>query len=122
MEMGVPAKNITVSGFSKGSVIALAVSGAVQNPEVNYVLLAGCSDFLNDKYQVDASLASGRILSIYDKGDEKFGSCKSMIKKSDSVKFKEKKLNTGKGHKLFKIPKEKFIKEWRDPLLKWSGA
>lgn len=38
---GVPAKNITISGFSKGSIITLAAAGAIQNPDVNYVLLAG---------------------------------------------------------------------------------
>ena len=63
---GVPAKNITVSGFSKGSIIALTASGGINNPNVNYVLLAGCSEFLNEKYNVDPAKAVGRILSIYD--------------------------------------------------------
>ena len=41
---GVPAKNITISGFSKGSIIALATAGAINNKDINYVLLAGCSE------------------------------------------------------------------------------
>ena len=79
---GVPAKNITISGFSKGAIIALATAGEVQNSEVNYVLLAGCSDFLNNKYGVDPNVAVGRILSIYDSDDHKFGSCSGVIEKT----------------------------------------
>ena len=40
---GVSASNITISGFSKGSIITLAAAGAINNKDINYVLLAGCS-------------------------------------------------------------------------------
>ena len=86
------------------------------------MLLAGCSDDLNSKYGVDPTKAIGRILSIYDADDEKFGSCYGTINESDKVKFKEIELESGKGHKLFRIPKEKFIEQWRDPLVEWAGA
>jgi len=119
---GVPPENITISGFSKGSIIALAAAGAIDNPKINYVLLAGCSDYLNDKYDVDPKKAVGRILSIYDSGDEKFESCEGVIKPSDKVKFEETDLDSGKGHKVFRIPKEKFIEQWRDPLIEWAGV
>lgn len=116
---GVPAKNITVSGFSKGSIITLAAAGAINNPAVNYVLLAGCSDELNEKYNVDTSKAAGRIYSIYDSGDEKFESCEGTIKPSATLKFEEIDLDSGKGHKVFRIPKDKFIEQWRDPMTDW---
>ena len=119
---GVPAKNITISGFSKGSIIALAAAGAINNPNVNYVLLAGCSEDLNNKYSVDAKKAAGRILSIYDSGDEKFESCEETIKPSSKVKFEEIDLDSGKGHKIFRIPKDKFIEQWRDPLIEWVNG
>ena len=67
-------------------------------------------------------MAMGRILSIYDLEDEKFGSCAAILGGNKNVRFKEIELNTGKGHKLFRIPKEKFIEQWRDPLLEWAGA
>ena len=118
----VPAKNITVSGFSKGSIIALATAGTINNPSINYVLLAGCSEELNEKYSVDASKAAGRILSIYDSGDEKFESCDGTIKPSKKVKFEETDLDSGKGHKIFRIPKDKFIEQWRDPLIEWVNG
>ena len=119
---GVPASNITVSGFSKGAIIALAASSVINNPDVNYVLLAGCSDDLNEKYNVDPTKAVGRILAIYDSGDEKFGSCDGEVNASKKVTFEEVELDSGKGHKLFRIPKDKFIEQWCDPLLSWAGA
>jgi len=119
---GVPAKNITVSGFSKGAIIAIAVAGEVNNAKVNYVLLAGCSMDLNDKYSIETDKVAGRILSVYDADDEKFGSCDGVISVSGKSKLEELELDSGKGHKLFRIPKEKFIEQWRDPLLEWAGA
>lgn len=119
---GVPAENITISGFSKGAVITLAVASKVNNKSINYVLLAGCSANLNGKYGIDASKASGRILSIYDSDDSKFGSCDDVLKESDNLSFEEVGLNSGKGHKVFRIPKEKFIELWRDPLVDWADA
>ena len=119
---GVSPKNITISGYSKGAVIALASAGTIKNPEVNYVLLAGCSGELNSKYDVDPAKAIGRILSIYDADDDKFGSCYGTITASDKVTFEEIELTSGKGHKLFRIPKDKFIQQWRDPLVEWAGA
>ena len=122
LSKGVPAKNISVTGFSKGSIIALATAGAINNPDINYVLLAGCSEELNEKYHVNSTKAAGRILSIYDSGDEKFDSCEETIKPSKTVKFEETDLDSGKGHKIFRIPKEKFIEQWRDPLIEWING
>ena len=119
---GVSAKNITISGFSKGSIIALATASVIKNQDINYVLLAGCSALLNKKYGVNPAKAVGRILSIYDSGDGKFGSCSGIINKSDKTQLEETELDSGKGHKLFRIPKEKFIEQWRDPLVDWAGA
>ncbi|MDH5206105.1 MAG: hypothetical protein OEW36_10640 [Hylemonella sp.] len=119
---GVPPEHITIGGYSKGAVIALAAAGAIRNPKVNYVLLAGCSKFLNEKYGVDPTKAVGRILSIYDVADDKFGSCDGIIRATDGLFFKEAKLESGKGHQVFRIPKKKFIKLWRDLLIDWAGA
>jgi len=122
LEKGVPAKNITLSGYSKGSIIALAAAGAIQIAELNYVLLAGCSEALNLKYHVDSKKVIGRLLSIYDSRDTTFGSCEGIIVNSDQVQFEEIELDSGKGHKLFGLIKEKFIEQWRDLLLDWAGA
>ena len=119
LSKGVSAKNISITGFSKGAIISLAVAGVLNNTKINYVLLAGCSEELNEKYSIDTSKLTGRILSLYDSDDEKFGSCEDIIKSSAKVLFEETDLESGKGHKLFRIPKEKFISQWRDPLIEW---
>ena len=116
---GVPAKNIYVSGFSKGAVITLAAAGTINNPNINYILLAGCSEFLNEKYSVNPAKAVGRIFVIYDSGDEKYGSCDGTLTTSDNLKLEETDIDSGKGHKVFRIAKEKFISQWRDPLVEW---
>ena len=119
LSKGVPAKNIYVSGFSKGAVIALASSGAINNPNINYILLAGCSEMLNEKYSVNPNKAVGRVFVIYDSGDEKYGSCESTLTASEKLKLEETDIDSGKGHKVFRIAKEKFISQWRDPMLEW---
>lgn len=116
---GVPAKNIYVSGFSKGAVIALAATGTINNPNVNYILLSGCSEFLNEKYNVDPKKAVGRVFVIYDSGDDKYGSCDGILTTSENLKLDETDIDSGKGHKVFRIAKEKFISQWRDPMLEW---
>ena len=45
-----------------------------------------------------------------------------VINESDKVTLTEIELESGKGHKLFRIPKDKFIEQWRDPLIEWAGA
>ena len=65
---GVPARNVTVVGASKGGVIAAFVSTLLRNRDVNYVILAGCSgggQYLQHKVDFH-----GRVLSIYDTADE----------------------------------------------------
>ena len=116
---GVPAKHIIVSGFSKGAVITLATASTLQNPKINYVLLAGCSDDLNEKFNITADKIVGKFLAIYDSDDDKFGSCSDIIKVNKNTVLEETELESGKGHKLFRIPKEKFISQWRDPMLSW---
>lgn len=119
LSKGVPAKNIYVSGFSKGAVIALAAAGAINNPDMNYILLAGCSAMLNEKYNVDPNKAAGRVFVIYDSGDDKYGSCDGTLTASDKLKLEETDIDSGKGHKVFRIAKEKFISQWRDPMIDW---
>lgn len=119
LSKGVPANHISVTGFSKGALISLAVANIMNNPKINYVLLAGCSESLNEKYNIKTDNVTGRILAIHDADDDKFTSCSDMIKPSANVILEETELESGKGHKLFRIMKEKFISQWRDPLISW---
>jgi len=116
LSKGVPPRNITVAGYSKGSLITAATATKLVNPKINFVLVSGCTD----RYDLDYSKIMGRILSIYDKGDEGWFSCAGRIPVgNDDVDFKEIELLMGKGHKGFRIPKSKFMQQWQTPLFDW---
>jgi RNase P/RNase MRP subunit p29 len=115
---GTKPEDITVSGFSLGSNTSLLVSGLVANPNVNYVLLAGCPVKPSVPVTIDFTKLKGRILSIVDSKDEKFGSCKGRI--SDDMLRKEVVLETGLGHKLFLQTDAEHFKLWKEPLENWA--
>ena len=120
IKRGVPASHISVVGYSKGSLISQAVAEQVNNAKVNYVWLAGCSD----TYPLNQRNLKGRVLSIIDKNDFEFHSCnqKTYIKKQQGLKFKEITLDSGLGHNLFRVPREKFTKLWQEPLKAWLAS
>jgi len=116
LSKGVPANNITVSGYSKGALITQAVSGLLQNPNINFILIAGCTDL----YQIDPSIIQGRILSIYDKEDDQFYSCSKRINaRGEGVTFKEVSIISGRGHRVFRLPEQKYLDLWVDALFAW---
>lgn len=110
LKKGVPAKNITVGGYSRGARVSIIVSDLVANSEVNYVLLAGC--YVRDEFGDDMQ---GRILSIYDLDDKIFGSCAEAVAGKEGITFKEVELDTGYGHGMGKEVRD----EWLNPMLDW---
>jgi len=79
LNAGVPAKNITVVGASKGASIAMFVSHLVESQEINIVIMAICHlDIVKDLKQGQISLF-GNVLSIYDSADELAGSCQDLF-------------------------------------------
>ena len=70
---GVPAKNITVAGHSKGGMIAMLVMSILAEPDIAYVNFAGCgkesSGFSGFRRfaKTRAPRARGRLLSAYDR-------------------------------------------------------
>jgi hypothetical protein len=110
---GVPAKHITVIGASKGAGIAMYVSSKLRDREVNYVLMAGCTERFMKTPELDLY---GRVLSIYDYKDG-VGSCSPLIGRSKGVAaFEELKLKVGTGHGILYQP----IDAWVKPALTWS--
>jgi len=111
---GVPPRNITVSGFSKGGRMTAVVSSLVANKDINYVILAGCRESDISKYDIQLS---GRILSIYDKNDDTFGSCDELFATGEGIESKEIVLTIGDGHGVFYRPR----KEWIEPVVNWAS-
>lgn len=115
---GVAPEDITVSGFSLGSSTALVASGLIANPKINYVLLAGCPMGANIRVTIDYTKVRGRILSIIDSKDDKFGSCAARL--PSGTNFKEITLDSGEGHKVFRLSDESSLKLWKTPLEAWA--
>ncbi len=56
-----------MTGFSKGGHLAIAVAGALQEPKLSFVTMAGCSS--GEWVENWAPKVRGRVLSLFDEGD-----------------------------------------------------
>lgn len=110
---GIAPDRIVVAGFSKGGGITIRVSGLLGRPEVRYVLLASCAEWVS----ADPDLRlTGRVLSIYEETDEIGFSCQFLANRGDDiVSFEEIEISTGKGHGAFYLPRP----VWVTPFLDW---
>jgi dienelactone hydrolase len=108
---GVPAKHITVAGFSKGGFLARATAAGLADPAVNFVLLAACGPRADPGR---AATLKGRILSVYDESDEMAGSCQRLF--APGMQTKEVKLTTGLRHGVFFRPRP----DWIDLVAGWA--
>jgi hypothetical protein len=118
LEAGVPPMNIIVAGHSKGAVIALCVASQLANPEVNYVIMAGCEIAGIKKYNMypDFNTLKGQMLSIYAISDSIANSCDPTFSISPSgLVYNEVILESDAGHQLF------FKSEdiWTKPTISW---
>ena len=125
LDAGVPARNITVSGYSRGGIITLITSGVISNSDVNFGVMAGCISATGDYKKAVPTIQEryspklkGSFLSFYDTGDKHFGSCEDYFSKaSDGLAYDEIALSTGMGHFTFYAPRE----EWLRPLTDWAS-
>jgi hypothetical protein len=119
LEAGVPAQNITVLGASKGAGIAIDVSHLLENPEINYVLMAICApDNVQVLIQNQVTL-HGNVLSIYDFKDDLAGSCQELFSISEGkglARHAEIVLHIGTGHGILFKP----LDDWIAPAIKWA--
>lgn len=120
---GVPARNVTVIGASKGGGIAVFTSTLLRNRDVNFVVLAGCGS--GGPYRTNKVDLHGRVLSIYDTKDEYGGdggrgvSCSKYYKNSTGLKQSDEiEVKLGVGHGLLYKP----FKEWVDPAVAWANG
>jgi hypothetical protein len=125
LQAKVPARNITIVGYSRGGVIALMVSGLVGNADVGYVVLAGCisergefKQYLPMLHSDYATKLKGRFLSLVDESDPDFSSCTSYFSLApEKLHAQESILKTGKGHQLFATPQD----VWIQPVAEWAS-
>lgn len=122
---GVPPRNISVIGYSRGGVIALMSAGFVAHPEVGFAILAGCvSERGAAKKFVPvlmryAEKLDGRFLSVVEESDADFSSCEPYFERAGAKPVRsETLLRTGKGHLLFAEP----VDAWVAPVTQWVHA
>ena len=107
LDSGVPPSRITIVGASKGGGIAATVSSQLRNSDLNFVLLAVCT-------QIELH---GNILSVWDyKDDANIAGCKREMSYRGVKRHREVELKLGIGHGLLYKP----LKEWIDPAITWA--
>lgn len=115
IEAGVPTENITLMGFSRGSMITAMASSKLAMAKLNTIIMAICGDWIASRPNLKLA---GRVLSIYETSD-RFGTCQALVDQSEAVtSFKEVAISTGKEHGAFFSPR----KEWVEPVMKWISA
>jgi hypothetical protein len=112
LDAGVPARNITVIGASKGAGITKLASASLEEREVGWVIMAGCGASAAE----DAPL-HGQVLSIFEASDELGQTCAPLFAESPALSLREEvKIETGKKHGFLYRP----LPEWVRPALAWS--
>jgi len=105
---GVPSSHITITGVSKGADITVLTTAAIGDPNVRFVVMAGCGrgDVFNIARGIQAvgRRPQGRVLSIYDRVDREAGPCGRYFLATPRLEFSETVLDVGRGHGLFYAP------------------
>ena len=121
LRAGVPAKNITIVGASKGAAIAMAVSYLLRNEEVNFVIMGTCYPDTIKDFKQNEMFLYGNVLAIYDSVDEFAGSCQELFALSEGrglARHDEIVLHIGTGHGILYKP----LDEWLIPAVEWAGG
>jgi hypothetical protein len=122
LKAGVPAKNITIVGASKGAGITIFVSDLLKNEEINYVIMAICDPVTVEELKQNEISLYGNVLSIYDSTDELAGSCQELFSFSEGKgvsKYNEIVLNVGTGHGILFKPLDV---NWQRPTKRDQNA
>ena len=123
LNAGVPTKNITVVGASKGASIVIAVSSFLANKALNFVLLGTCNPETVQFSKQQNLFLYGNVLTIRDSADGFAGSCEELFVFSEGkiARHEEIVLDIGTGHGILYKPLDKWILptvQWAQPELK----
>ena len=118
LKSGVPIRNISVVGASKGGGIAVMVSHLMKNEDLKFVIMAICNEGMAKIWKENGIKLWGRVLYIFDEKDEIAGSCicyLDILKSSGLKEYKEIEVKLGLGHGILYSP----YKEWVLQALEW---
>ncbi len=112
---GVPPENMVVVGASQGAYIAIEAAHQLNEPRVNYVIMALCNDYNVSFYAKYRNELCGNFLSIYEASDQKQSCDRLLDMPACKTGYREIRLNMGLGHGFIFRP----YGEWIDPLTEW---
>lgn len=116
LKQGVPAAHISVAGFSKGGYITLLTANRLQNANIRYVVMAGCTRAIIEGRDRVADGFQGTVMSMSDTVDDLGFSCRPLFERNPQLSaVMDVIFETGKGHGLF----YRADPEWIEPLLQW---
>ena len=116
LDAGVNPKNITVAGHSKGGVIALCVASQLANPNICFIVMAGCCIKPLEGAYPDFTQLKGDFLSIYASSDNIAGSCQKIFSNATAdLSSRELQVKNDRGHNLFFQPED----IWLEPVMTW---
>lgn len=104
-----------MTGMSKGGSIAVLASAAIADPDIRFVILAGC---VRGRFTAFGSRPRGRVLSLVDRADDVAASCAAHFTAAQGLRFEETVLDVGSGHALFYRPD----RVWVDRVVAWATA
>lgn len=116
LNAGVKPNNITVAGHSKGGVIALCVASQLANPNIGFIVMAGCGIKPLAGAYPDFSRLKGNLLSIYASSDKIAESCRKVFPNAiTGLSSSELEIKSDGGHQLFFQPEN----IWLEPVMSW---
>ncbi len=114
LRLGVPARTITVIGFSKGGAIAILASSRLQNRAISFVFMGACGSWAFERPDIRVT---GRLLSLYETSDSLGISCAPLFaRKGAGSQVREIPLSLGLGHGTFFQPRS----AWLTPAIMWA--
>jgi len=118
LKAGVPAKNITVVGASKGAWITIEISNLLGNEELNFVVMGTCDPEIIQSFKRQKTFLYGNVLAIRDSVDDLSGSCQELFNFSEGkiARHEEIVLHVGTGHGILYKP----LDEWILPTVQWA--
>ncbi len=118
LNAGVPAKNITVVGASKGAAITILISNILANKDLNFVLMGTCDPETVQLYKQQNIFLYGNVLTIRDSADDLSGSCQELFTfpEGEIARHEEIVLHVGTGHGILYEP----LDEWILPVVQWA--
>ncbi len=112
LALGADPRNVTVVGFSVGGVITIRTSSLLDDTDINFVILAGCWDWVENEPKIRLH---GHVLSVFEESDQTT-SCDELAERAPQpLSFEEFSINTGKEHGAFYLPND----AWLEPVHDW---